>query len=94
MPENQVPRVIGIDEISIRKGHIYRIVVSDLEKKRAIWFGGKDRSEDSMNLFYDGLGIQKPRKYGLRLWTCGRLLKTPPASTHHRLPSFTISFMS
>ena len=26
------PRVIGIDEISIRKGHTYRIVVSDLER--------------------------------------------------------------
>ena len=26
------PKVIGIDEVSIRKGHTYRIVVSDLEK--------------------------------------------------------------
>ena len=43
------PKVIGIDEISLRKGHIYRIVVSDLERKRAIWFGGKDRSEESMD---------------------------------------------
>jgi transposase len=24
------PRVIGIDEVSIRKGHTYRIIVSDL----------------------------------------------------------------
>ncbi|MBE7446146.1 MAG: ISL3 family transposase [Planctomycetia bacterium] len=39
------PRVIGIDEISIRKGHTYRIVVSDLERGRPIWFGGKDRSK-------------------------------------------------
>ncbi len=38
-------RVIGIDEIAIAKGHQYRIVVSDLERGRAIWFGGKDRSE-------------------------------------------------
>src|SRR5665647_1121518 len=34
------PRVIGIDEISIRKGHSYRIVVSDLMRRRPIWFGG------------------------------------------------------
>ena len=34
------PNVIGVDEISIEKRHIYRIVVSDLERKRAIWFGG------------------------------------------------------
>ena len=37
--------VIGIDEISIGKGHNYRIVVSDLIRGRPIWFGGKDRSE-------------------------------------------------
>jgi hypothetical protein len=30
------PRVIGIDEISIRKDHSYRIVVSDLDRRRAI----------------------------------------------------------
>ena len=30
------PKVIGIDEISIRKGHTYRIVVSDLERRRPI----------------------------------------------------------
>ncbi len=42
------PRAIGIDEISIRKGHSYRIVVSDLVRKRPIWFGGEDRSEASM----------------------------------------------
>ena len=41
------PKVIGIDEISIRKGHTYRIVVSDLERRRPIWFGGQDRSEAS-----------------------------------------------
>jgi hypothetical protein len=27
------PRAIGIDEISVRKGHSYRIVVSDLVRK-------------------------------------------------------------
>jgi transposase len=42
------PRVIGVDEISIRKGHTYRIVVSDLGRGRPIWFGGEDRSEASM----------------------------------------------
>ena len=46
------PKVIGIDEISIRKGHTYRIVVSDLLRRRPIWFGGDDRSEASMAQFY------------------------------------------
>ena len=53
------PRVIGIDEISIRKGHTYRIVVSDLERHRPIWFGGTDRSEESMDKFYEWLGTRK-----------------------------------
>lgn len=47
------PKAIGIDEISIRKGHTYRIVVSDLIRGRPIWFGGEDRSEASMCQFYD-----------------------------------------
>jgi len=59
------PRAIGIDEISIRKGHTYRIVVSDLVRKRPIWFGGEDRSEKSMNMFYRELGEKKAR--GIRL---------------------------
>jgi hypothetical protein len=50
------PRVIGIDEISIRKKHVYRIVVSDLEQKRAIWFGGEGRREEDMDQFYAFLG--------------------------------------
>lgn len=52
------PRAIGIDEISVRRGHSYRIVVSDLVRKRPIWFGGEDRSEASMAAFYDWLGPQ------------------------------------
>lgn len=50
------PRVIGIDEIAVRKGHNYRIVVSDLEKHCPIWFGGEDRKEESMDLFYTHIG--------------------------------------
>ena len=52
------PRVIGIDEISIKKRHTYRIIVSDLEQRRAIWFGGADRSEASMDLFFAFLGAK------------------------------------
>ena len=50
------PQVIGVDELAIRKGHSYRIVVSDLVRGRPIWFGGEDRSEASMSQFYDWLG--------------------------------------
>ena len=59
------PKVIGIDEVSIRKGHTYRIVVSDLERGRPIWFGGKDRSQESLSEFFDELG--KPKSAQIRL---------------------------
>ena len=59
------PKAIGINEISIRKGHDYRIVVSDLVRKRPIWFGGDDRKEASMAQFYAWLGPQKTSKIGL-----------------------------
>jgi transposase len=59
------PRVIGIDEVSIGKGHQYRIVVSDLLRRRAIWFGGTGRTEADLDGFFMWLGPQKCR--GIRL---------------------------
>jgi len=56
------PKVIGVDEVSIRKGHTYRIVVSDLERRRPIWFGGADRSEESLGLFFSELGVRKSQR--------------------------------
>ena len=57
------PRVIGVDEISVKKGHEYRIIVSDLERHRPIWFGGTDRTEESMDLFYKELGSEKSKLF-------------------------------
>ena len=59
------PRVIGIDEVSIKKGHTYRIVVSDLIRQRPIWFGGTDRSEASLDQFYAWLGPRKAARIRL-----------------------------
>src|SRR5271165_1761319 len=59
------PQVIGVDEISIRKGPTYRIVVSDLVRGRPIWFGGEDRSEASMSQFYAWLGKKKSARIRL-----------------------------
>jgi transposase len=59
------PRVIGKDEISVRKGHEYRIIVHDLERRRPIWFGGEDRTIKSMDLFYEALGIEACEKIEL-----------------------------
>ena len=70
------PQVIGIDEIAIRKGHTYRIVVSDLLRGRPIWFGGKDRSEASLSEFYAWLGEKKSARIRLAvmdMWKAFRL---------------------
>ena len=56
------PRVIGVDEIAIGKGHEYRIVVSDLERGRPIWVGGKGRREEDLDQFFVFLGPQKTRR--------------------------------
>ena len=77
------PKVIGIDEISIRKGHSYRIVVSDLERRRPIWFGGEDRSEASMDEFYRFLGEKKAKSIRLAvmdMWKAFRNSTRPPRS--------------
>ena len=70
------PKAIGIDETSIRKGHTYRIVVSDLIRKRPIWFGGEDRKEASMALFYDWLGEKKTKGVRLAVMECGSRFAT------------------
>ncbi len=75
------PKAIGIDEISIRKGHTYRIVVSDLIRGRPIWFGGEDRSEKSMAMFFEQLGPKKSR--GIRLAVMDMWKPFRNATNHH-----------
>lgn len=58
-------RVIGINEIAIAKGHQYRIVVTNLERGRPIWFGDKDRSAASLDEFFAWLGPKKCGKIRL-----------------------------
>lgn len=83
------PKVIGTDEISIRKGHIYRIVVSDLEKRRPIWFGGEDRSKESMDLFYEWLGPAITKHIRLAVMD---MWKPFEKSTHEKAPQAAILY--
>jgi transposase len=76
------PQIVGIDEISIRKGHSYRIVVSDLLRRRPIWFGGIDRSVESMDMFFQWLGPKKSRRIRLAvmdMWKPFRASTRKPA---------------
>jgi transposase len=83
------PKVIGIDEISIRKGHTYRIVVSDLERRRPIWFGGEDRSEASMDQFYRFLGQKKAKRIRLAVMDMWKAFRN---SAHQHAPQAAILF--
>ena len=58
-PPSERLRAIGIDEISIRKGHSYIIVVADLDEKRPIWLGGQGRAEEDLQRFFDQMGPQR-----------------------------------
>lgn len=57
-----IPRVMGVDELSIGKGHSYRIIVSDIERGRPIWFGGEGRKEEDLDRFFQVLGINKSKR--------------------------------
>ena len=77
------PTVIGIDEISIGPGHSYRIVVSDLERKRPIWFGGHDRSEESMDSFFCWLGPEKCRQIRLAVMDMWKAFRNSTLKAGH-----------
>ena len=81
--------MIGIDEIAIRKGHTYRIVVSDLRRGRPIWFGGDDRSEASMAQFYAWLGARKSARIRLAVMDMWKPFRT---ATQAHAPQAAILF--
>jgi transposase len=86
---NPAPLVIGLDEVSIRKGHTYRIVVSDLLRGRPIWFGGWDRSEASLDQFYAWLGERKCRRIRLAVMDMWKAFRK---ATRHHAPQAGILF--
>ena len=77
------PRVIGIDEIAIAARHPYRIVVSDLERRRPIWFGGTDRSEASLDAFYQWLGPEKAGRIRLAVMDMWRAFRASTLQPGH-----------
>jgi transposase len=54
------PTRIGVDEIRLGKMG-WRIVVSDMDTRRPVWIGGKDRSQASFEAFFTWLGDDKCR---------------------------------
>jgi transposase len=64
-PPPQTLRAIGIDEVSIRKGQNYRIVVADLDAPRPIWMGGEGRAEEDMDRFFLEMGSERSARIEL-----------------------------
>jgi transposase len=83
------PRVIGVDEVSIKKRHVYRIIVSDLEARRAIWFGGDGRSQKDMDMFFAFLGNESSAKIRLAVMDMWRPFRK---STQAHAPNAAILF--
>src|SRR5439155_18268128 len=83
------PTVLGLDELSIKKGHTYRIVVSDLVRQRPIWFGGQDRSEASLDEFFAWLGPRKNARIRLAVMDMWKPFRT---STARHAPQASILF--
>lgn len=54
-----------MDERSIKKGHTYRIIVSDLERGRPIRIGGMGRTEADLDRFFVDLGPKQTARIRL-----------------------------
>ena len=80
---------IGVDEIAIRKGHDYRVVVSDLERQRPIWFGGTGRKQEDLAQFFAAYGAR--RCAGIRVAVMD-MWKPFRQATHEHAPQAEIVF--
>lgn len=69
------PHVIGGDELSIKKGHTYRIVVRALERGRPIWVGGTGRPEAALDRFFADLGPKKTARIRLAVMDMGKAFR-------------------
>lgn len=59
-------RAIGMDEVSVRKGHTYAVVVADLERNKPIWMSeSPGRKEEDLDKFFVELGARRSRKIEL-----------------------------
>lgn len=65
-PVPQRLEAIGVDEISVRKGHSYAIVVADLHRRRPIWMSESlGRAEEHMDVFFKAMGDKRSKSIRL-----------------------------
>jgi transposase len=51
-------RIIGVDEVSRKRGHCYLTLVYDLERRRLIWLG-EDGSKETLDSFFSWLNRKR-----------------------------------
>ena len=83
------PRVMGVDELSIGKGHSYRIIVSDIERGRPIWVGGEGRKEEDLDLFFQAIGANKSKRIELAVMDMWKAFRN---SVENNIPKANILY--
>lgn len=57
-------RAIGMDEVSVRRGQSYAIVVADLDRLKPVWMSeAPGRTEEDLDKFFVGLNPPKPPRH-------------------------------
>ena len=83
-------RAIGIDEVSIKKGQRYAIVVADLDQHRPIWMSQElGRSEEDMDRFFDAMGPGRNRSLRLAVMDMWKPFRN---SLAHHAPQAEVVF--
>lgn len=88
-PPSENLRAIGMDEISVSRGHTYAVVVADLDVPRPIWIGGEGRREEDLDLFFKEIGPECSK--GIRLAVMD-MWKAFRNSTQRHAPEVKIIF--
>jgi transposase len=84
-----IPRVMGVDEMSIGKGNSYRIIVSDIERGRPIWIGGEGRKKEDLDGFFQALGENKSKRIKLAVMDMWKAFRN---SVEHNAPNAQILY--
>jgi transposase len=80
--------LLGIDEVSRRKGQQYLTLVYDLERGRVVWVG-KDRDEATLQRFFAWLGKQRARAIQV---VCCDMWRPYLAAIRAAVPQATVVF--
>ena len=89
-PPSKRIRAIGMDEVSIRKGHSDAITVADLDRRRPIWMSeSPGRKEEDLDKFFVELGAKRAARIKLAVMDMWKPFRN---STRVHAPSARVLF--